>query len=125
VLSTVVIAVGLVFVSRALSGQMKALQVVGEYDALLALAQGKLLELEAQRLSGSPLPVAREGSFPEPYQGYEWRFAAADREADPLDEDGKPLSSEVTLTVQRADRGASAIRLSAMWPIDWVPDAWD
>lgn len=124
VLSTVVIAVGLVFISRALSGQMKALQVVSEYDTLLALAQGKLLEFEAQRLASSQLPDAHEGSFPEPYQGYQWRMTARDREADPLDDDGNPLSSEVTVVVQQGHRDASAVRLSAIWPKDWVPNTW-
>ena len=44
VLAAVVIAVGLVFISRGLAGQLRALRTVEEYDTLLSLGHGKLLE---------------------------------------------------------------------------------
>jgi hypothetical protein len=123
ILSAVVIAVGLVFVSRGLSSQLKALRTVEEYEVLRSLAHGKLLELEGQRLSGSPPPLDPTGTFEEPYQAYRWTITARPRD-DVTDQDGNPLASAVTVTVQQDNRPSSVVRLSAIWPMDWVVPAW-
>jgi hypothetical protein len=123
VLSAVVIAVGLVFVTRGLSSQLKALRTVEEYDALLSLAHGTLLRLESERLSGRPVPSAPTGTFEPPYQAYQWTIRATPR-ADMTDPEGHPLISEVILTVERASPPISSISLRAMWPNAWVPGEW-
>ena len=123
VLSTVVIAVGLVLISRALSGQLKAVETVEQYDTLLGLAQGKLVEFENEQLVGRSLPDAHEGDFDAPYAPYHWTIKTSARD-DPADENGKPLTSAVVLTVYRTDRPSAAVQLTAIWPIDWFPLAW-
>ncbi len=125
ILSAAVIGVGLVLISRALSGQLHVLQTVQDYDALLSLAQGKLLELESQHLSsGKPLPDIREGTFESPYQTYHWSVIAKGRLSDPLDANGNPLTSEVTLTVEQEGQIGRTLQLSAIWPNDWIPAGW-
>ena len=123
VLSTVVIAVGLVLISRALSGQLKAIHTVEEYDTLLALAQGKLLELEELRCADQPLLETHEGAFQEPYAAYHWALTAKKR-SDSLDANGQPLTSTVTISAGRTNPPSGSVQLSAIWPFDWVPNAW-
>ena len=121
VLSAVVIAVGLTFVSRGLSNQLRALHTVGEYDTLLSLARGKLLELEGARLFRAPSSEAqRDGVFGEPHQAYRWTVTATLRK----EENGEAPTSSVVLTVQRNQGPSSLVRLSALWPTDEVPQAW-
>ena len=118
VLSAMVIAVGLVFISRGLSAQLKALRSLEEYDTLLSLASGKLLEFEAKRV----LPTIRAGTFGEPYGAYGWTAAATLRDGpdDPKDQEGNPLVSDVLVRVQRQDGSSSSVRLHAMWPSEWL-----
>ena len=124
VLSAVVMAVGLVFISRGLSQQLKALRSIEEYDVSASLAQNKLLELEGKRLAGRPLTAQDQGgAFARPHEGYRWAVVAVEREA-PRDANGEPLTTRVTITVQRSDLSASALMLSAIWPAAWVPDSW-
>lgn len=118
VLSAVVIAVGLTFISRGLGGQLRAIRTVEEQQVLLALAHGKLLALEAELASGRPLPAELAGTFEEPYAAYRWQAAVAARE-DLADPDGNPLASDVTVTVER-DQPAASLRLGAVWPREWT-----
>jgi hypothetical protein len=114
-LAAVVIALGLVFVSRGLSNQLAALRIVDEREALLALAQGQLAGLEAQRLAGIPPEVSgRSGTLDD---AYEWSLTAAPREDLGMDAESRPLFSEVTLTVRRA---RAAVSLTAIWPASWL-----
>ncbi len=142
-LCAVVIAVGLVFISRGLANQLKALRTVNEYETLLSLAHGKLSELEAQRLAGIPPPPGRpEGSFEMADEAsstseYQWSVAAVRREDLDVDKEG-PIFSEITLTVRRqgdlpaprrqagqaGERRSSAVSLFAIWPTAWVPVEW-
>lgn len=124
VLASIVIAAGLVFISRGLGQQLKVLQAIEDYDALTSMAQDKLLELEGKRLAGRPLAEHdRGGAFERPYEQYGWTVVAVEREA-PVDANGEPLTKRVTITVQRSDLPSSAMTLSAIWPAAWVPDAW-
>ncbi|MBI3083390.1 MAG: hypothetical protein HYY90_03405 [Candidatus Omnitrophica bacterium] len=141
VLSAVVIAVGLVFISQGLSSQLKALRTMEEYDTLLALARRKWLELEAERLSHLPVAQeARAGSFDAQGTGgfdtgYRWTIAAIRRPQLGMSSGGSPLFSEVTLTIRRAvtpnagaaagnERRSAAVILAAIWPSEWVPEEW-
>lgn len=121
VLSAVVIATGLVFVSRALGGQLAALRRIEETDAMLTLARGKLLELESLHLAGSP-PAAREGPFDEPSADYRWALDTELR-ADAAQKDGSPAAAEAALTVGRGDPpAAAAVTLTAVWPSAWASE---
>ncbi len=123
VISAVVIAVGLVFVSRALSGQLRALKRLEESAVLLALAEGKLREIEAAcplQPSAAPDPQ-RAGTFDEPSTNYQWELTV-----EPASDQGgaeeMPLST-VTIAVQRREPASGAVRLSMAWPTEWA-DRW-
>ena len=127
VLSAVVIATGLIFISRGLGSQLNALRKIEEYDTLTSLAHGKLLELEGKMLFHHLLPVDRRGNFTEPYATYQWEVTAALREDATQAADESPMTAEVVVTVQRqdlTDRAAAAVRIRAVWPMDWVPPEW-
>ena len=119
VLSAVVIATGLAFISRGLGGQLGAIRRVEEHDTLVSLAQGKLSELEAARLAGRALPPDRAGDFEEPSRDYHWQIEASPSDQW-LDQDGRPLATDVTVTVQRTNSPKAGVRLRAVWPADWV-----
>ena len=123
VLSAVVIATGLVFISRGLGSQLKALRSVEEYDTLVSLAQGKLQELEGRGLFTPPLSKQDQaGTFEEPYTAYRWTIEAKARE-EPKDAAGNPMAKTVTVTIQHRERTSSTVTLSAIWPANWV-DEW-
>ncbi len=96
------------------------MESVEAYDTLLGLAQGKLLELESQQLIDGSLPDARQGTFPDPYQSYQWTLSVT-RRPDPVDAEGKPLMSDVLIKIQQADH-PGMVQLSAIWPANWFPD---
>ena len=122
VLSAVVIAAGLVFVTRGLGGQLRALEAVSSYEVLSALAHDQLGELEARVLASTPVPpLPAEGSFAAPYAVYRWSVRTAAREPD---ETTQELLDDVILTVwDSADTGRS-VTLSAVWPVERVPEGW-
>lgn len=147
VLSAVVIAVGLVFISRGLANQLKAMETVAAYDRLLTLARRKWLELEAERLSGLQVNEERpRGSFgsveeQDPDSAFQWEIRASRRPVLGVDSKDEPLVSEVTLTISRLpdlpqaeggaggsagdpDRRGPVVIQSAVWPIHWVPPEW-
>ena len=119
VLAAVVTAVGLVFISRSFSGQLKALSSVQRYDTLLLLARSTLNELEGRQLAGLTGLTQVAGMFEAPYAAYHWALEAAPRE-DWLDPAGNPLMYEVTVSVASDAGTPSALRVSALWPSSWV-----
>ena len=121
VISAVAIATGLVFVSRSLSGQLRALKRVEESATLVALAEAKLREVEAAcPLQAVPAPPPQlVGNFAEPFEAYEWELTTAsmaDQRADEM-----PLST-VTVAVRRAGTGTAALRLSMPWLTAWTEE---
>ena len=125
VLAAVVIATGLVFISRGLSGQLTALRTIEEHDVLRSLANGKLLELEGERLARAAPSTRMDGVFPDPYADYRWALSATPRQgqADLKDQDGLPLTSDIALTVTRQRARSSSVTLRAIWPAAWVPQS--
>lgn len=131
VLSAVVIAVGLAFISRALSSQLGAVRAVRDSEELLQLARGKLEDLEAERVSSaSPSRSPSSGTFtPEAgsASGRTCRWAIGVTPLPELgtDEAEHALFDAVTLTVQaQGGRRASVITLTTIWTAAWVPQEW-
>ena len=120
VLSAVVIAVGLVFITRGLTGQLKALHMLEERETLVGLARWKLTELETTVLSGRPLPPELHGDFDEPYDTYQWSLTCSAR-PDVTDKDGSSLASDVTLTVTRAQPPTASVTIGGVWLKTWLP----
>lgn len=119
-LSAVVIAVGLVFITRSFSSQLRALAAIEEYATLTHVAHGTLLELERDVQVGVPPSRAREGTFDAPYTAYRWTLSAS-----PLSEDDPPFPrSLVRLSVER-DSPPASLEVQAVWPADLVPSKWD
>ncbi len=119
VLSAVVIAVGLVFISRALGGQLGAIHRLEASDARLALVRSKLLEWESLCLAGLPLQD-RAGAFPEPFADYRWVLGTTPR-ADVTKKDGTVAAAAASITVERAEQPGSSLTLTAIWPDTWAP----
>lgn len=121
-LCAVVIAVGLVFISRALGSQLRALQSIQNYDVLLGLAESQLDELEGHRLIRHLPSAPRRGSFAQPYQDYEWAIEATPRfgAGDLVGADDQPLTSDVVLTVRRVGSSGQVLTIHAIWPSEWV-----
>ena len=119
VLSAVVIAVGLAFITRALGSQLKALQRVEEYAVLTELAQQAMRTMEVDVQAGKLPRGPQDGSFDAPYQTYQWALSAA-----ALDGRDLPFEmSRVMLSVRRADRPSAAYSVQAVWPSSVVPGA--
>ena len=121
VLAAAAIAVGLVFISRGLSGQLRALRTIEERDVLLALAHRRLLELETAREFQRPVPPDREGAFAPPDEAFGWTVSAMPREEEDATDD--PLA-DVTVTAARLQPPSTAVRLSTVWKADQVPEQW-
>lgn len=120
VISAVVIAVGLVSISRALSSQLKALRSVGDYAVMARLAQGLLTELERSVQAGQPPQRARNGTFEPPEAVYEWTLETRAPESQTT---AVPVTV-VTLSVRRAEGPSSTVSVRALWPSDRVPPEW-
>ena len=119
VLSAVVIAVGLAFITRALGGQLKALQRVEEYAVLMEVAQQALRTMEVDLQVGKSPRGPHEGSFGEPYQDYQWKLSTTE-----LEDPDLPLEmSRVTLSVQRADPPSPSYSVQTVCPSSLVPGA--
>lgn len=119
IVSAVVIAVGIAFVNRGLSSQLKAIRTVEEYETLLSLARDKVSEFEGQRLFGIPPPSNLEDAFEEPSKGYRWVMTFRPR-PDMTNEEGEPLFADVSLDVRAEGRPSSTITLGAIWSADWL-----
>ena len=118
VLAAVVIAVGLVFISRGLSSQLKAVQAIDEQQTLLALAHETLLGLESRLAAGQTLAPRLEGGFEAPDESYRWSVTVEPR-SDQTDALGTPLAGDVFVTVQ-GERSPAAVTLGAVWPKEWL-----
>jgi len=124
-----VIAVGLVFISRALSQQLRALHRVEQHETLLALAQSTLEDLEVRvRASLAPqqiVDVPFDEPYDESYRDYRWTVKATRLFADEPDDDPTVVRlASVVLTVQRGNPPTALMQLSAIWPAAMLPDEW-
>ena len=128
VLSALVIAVGLVVITRGLSGQLRALRTLEESDVICALAQSKLIELEAEVRNKRPPRQVRDASFDPPYgeqaAGYRWSARATPLETLESPSPETVQLSQVTVTIQRRDGSPALFTLHAVWPKEWIPSEW-
>jgi Tfp pilus assembly protein PilV len=113
VLSAVVIAVGLTFITRALGGQLNALQRVEEYASLMEAAQQAMRTMEVDVQAGKPPRRLQDGSFT-------WTLSATKLE----DPDLLLDVSRVTLSVRRTDLSGPSYSVQAVWPTPLIPADW-
>lgn len=117
--TALLLGVGLLFISRNLSGTLKALESVKQRGTLTLLAESAMAELETKVRQGQDIP--RTEHFAKPYEAYEWLLTV-----EPVDlplvglptEQEKPFS-EITLEVRRGERG-QMVRLVMLWPTAWL-----
>ncbi|GEM_PF-2152973 len=122
VLSAVVIATGLVFITRGLASQLRALRTLEEYETLMSLGQNKLLELEGRKLFAHPLTSAdQRGTFGDPYRTYQWMLSLG---TILTDANGQAFARAIELRVERNDRSSASVFFAIPWPMQWVPDEW-
>jgi len=116
-LTVVVIAVGLVFISRGMSGSLKALSTLQHTHRLLVLAESTRSELEtiAQQAPGS---ISLNGSFDPPNDQYQWTMQQVPAQWESSDLGAGMWS--VMLTVSRANGTPPRVRLHTIWPADWI-----
>ena len=122
VLAAAVIAVGLVLITRGLSGQLQALRSLEDHERLLALAHGKLLELESVRGLERSIGLEPRGRFPEPDADMAWTVTATPRSV----ADGEPADqlSDIRLSVTHAEMPSVSTQLSEVWRAEDVPEPW-
>ena len=120
VISAVVITVGLVGVSRALSAQLQGLESVEGYAVTTELAQRLAAELERPVQAGVPPSVERSGTFESPYDAYGWQLSAEPLEAASTG----VLVSRVTITIRAEEGRGAAWSVDTVWPSELVPPAW-
>ncbi len=119
-LSAIVVAVGLVFVSRALSSELKALQVVEESSTVSPLADATLRAMSSLVQSGRTPGAKRDGAFESPNAGYRWSMSAQPLEAG----DAPPRYGMITLTIRRVRDEALVSSTRALWPVEFIPAEW-
>ena len=119
-LTAVVIAVGLVFISRSLSNSLKALARIQQVDRLLRLAESALSDLEAEVQQFGTLP-SDAGTFEPPDERYRWQIASESVQH-PLGDLPTEVFRAVTLTVSPVDRAVPTVRVHTIWPASWLAE---
>ncbi len=138
-LATVVIAVGLVFISRAFSSALRTLQTARLHDTALLLAQQKLDELgvDLQRAPAvptapgapaAPLTSVKEGTFEAPHAAFGWIISAKPNALDPAVLAGRPqqpLTAWVVIEVKTAAPAMPVrVSLTTLMPHGRIPPGW-
>lgn len=118
-LTAVVIAVGLVFISRGVSTSLKALARIQQYERLLRLAESVLSELETQAQQGQPISHHEEGTFEKPNADYRWHVAVNAFQL-PTGDIPPDAFRPVTLTIRQIGASTPVVRLHTIWPSEWL-----
>ena len=119
IMTIVVIAVGLVFITQGLGGSLKALAALTRYDRLLRLAESQLDQLQAE-VQQFHLLASREGEFETPDQDYRWSVSLAPVQSEDMPESTAAVMCSVTVTVSHAADPSPAVRIQSLWPASWV-----
>jgi hypothetical protein len=122
-LSAVIIAVGLVFIARGLSTQLKALRTIEAYGGLTAAAESQLFALESVGMFAPPLPANR-GGLTLPEQGAFAPLIEVRPRPELIDAAGQELLSDLIVTVEEAGRPSSRTRLHSIWATGNLPEEW-
>lgn len=120
VLASVIIAVGLSFITRGLGSQVQAFGAMEEYDTLARLAEDVLADIERQARAGQPPAREPEGTFEAPWAAYRWMIAA---EALPETDPDLRLA-HVRVRVGQTDAASRTHTVTAVWPLELVPAEW-
>lgn len=115
-LTALVIAVGLVFISRGVGGSLKALASLQEYDRLIRVAESRLHELESLAQLQQAVEV-RDGAFEPPDERYGWSITV---EPFPVAELADGALCLVTLRVSPLDDPHPMVRVQTVWPSTWT-----
>ena len=126
-LTVVVIAVGLVLITRGMAGSLAALARLQQRDMLMQLAESTMneREVEAQQFGVAPRQDVRCDA---PFEQYQWALSAEPvRQA--LNGIAPSEVRAVTLTVsrigqprQRRGKPGGVVQLRAIWPKDWIKE---
>lgn len=120
VLASVIIGVGLSFITRGLGAQLHALGVMQETEALARLADEVLADMTREALTGQPPLRAAEGAFGPPHGAYRWTITAEPL----LETDPDLLLTRITVRISRADGAGRTHTVSTLWPSAAVPAEW-
>ena len=132
ILSAIVIATGLVMISRALNAQLVAIHAVERYDDVLPLIQRQFQEWETIRIattSTAPFVEPRTGTWTasgDSATGIPWDVTATHREDVSATPEGQPLCSTIRLRAREGGEDPSdrSFILEGLWPSVWVPEQW-
>lgn len=115
------VAIGLVFITRSFASSLKGLESVETYSTFIQLAQTVWIDLEADMQEGQLLRREQEGSFEEPFEGYQWRLSRGYYSGQ---KDEVLANDIVTLKIRRIDGKSSVLTQHAVWPVAKIPDTW-
>lgn len=115
-LAAVAIAVGLVFLTRGLSSQLRAIRRLQEQSSLQAAARNLLVEQEGARVFGRRGSQETAGTVEGDAGTYAWAMTTA-----PCEALRNPLATEVTLALQPpTGQPGPSIGFRSIWPLDWI-----
>jgi hypothetical protein len=117
----VVIATGLVAISRGLSNQLHASRMIDERQRMLLLAESVLAEQQCQLFSGIPVAAGQPTVFPQPDEAYQWVMHAQALEG--TGDEELPLC-RLDATITREDGRGQQVRLWTVWPASRIPPEW-
>jgi type II secretory pathway pseudopilin PulG len=121
-ITVAIVAVALVFLTRAFGTGVRAMEQARRYEAVLAVAEATLAELEAQGDLNGRLPDERDGEVTAGSQPLRWRL-----EHDPFEPPHEVLADQPDQGLERLvltiaeDRDAAAVHITLT---TLVPRAW-
>ena len=119
VLAAAAVATALVFLTRGLSTQLKAMQSLQAHEELGAVMHDVLVRQEAERAFLLPEEAGAEGTVESGTGRYQWTLATAACEG-VHDAQDRPLAVWTTLTAERADPPGRSGSVQTLWPLDWA-----
>lgn len=121
VLAAVAIAAALVFITRGLSSQLKAIQILQDQEAVGAVLHDALVRQEAERLFHREEDAGTEGTVESEAGLYQWTLATAPCEG-VRDAQDQPLAVSATLAAERTDPPGRSGSLHMLWPVSRVAE---
>ena len=116
-----IVAVGLVYISRSFSNSLKGIQSVESYALLEQLAQSVWMDIEVDILEGSTIRWESQGRFEPPYEAFQWLLEQAPVSGE---SDAAVEKAIITLKISRVDENGSALTQYAVLPAAVIPEQW-